>query len=73
MLQEMMKAESEALHDISKLEEDVLQMLKTRSQERLEFKLKIDLLDWDRNHKIRKLIQNEVVKRLLLLSKHGQR
>lgn len=73
MLQEMMKAESEALHDISKLEEDVLQMLKTRSQERLELKLKIDLLDWDRNYKIRKLIQNEVVKCSLLLSRHGQR
>lgn len=71
MLQDMMKAESEAVHDVSKLEEDVLQMLKTRSLERSEFKLKIDLLDWDRNHKIRKLIQNEVTKRSILLCGGG--
>lgn len=67
MLQEMMKAEHKAVHDVSKLEDDVIQMLETRSREQSEFKLKIDLLDWDRNHKIRKLIKNEVIKRVTVI------
>lgn len=67
MLQEMMKAEHKAVHDVSKLEDDVIQMLETRSREQSEFKLKIDLLDWDRNHKIRKLIKNEVIKRVTII------
>jgi len=60
MLQEMMQAENEALGEISILEDDIISMLEIRSREQSEFKLKIDELDWDRNYKIRKLLQIEV-------------
>lgn len=60
LLQDMMKAENEALRDVSKLEDDVIKMLETRCRELSEFKLKINSLDWDRNHKIRKLLQTKV-------------
>jgi len=60
MLQEMMQAENEALRAISILEDDIIGMLEIRSREQSEFKLKIDELDWDRNYKIRKLLQIEV-------------
>ncbi|VVC24351.1 Hypothetical protein CINCED_3A009486 [Cinara cedri] len=66
LLQDMIKAENEALHDISKLEDSVIKILEIRSHERSEFKLKIDSLDWDRNHRIRKLLQNEKDKKLSL-------
>lgn len=62
MLQDMIKAENRALDDVSRLEDDVIQILEIRGYERSEFKLKIDLLDWDRNHKIRGLLQNKVPK-----------
>lgn len=61
LLQDMIKAENEAFYEISKLEDVVLKIMETRSYERSEFKLKVDSLDWDRNHKIRKLLQNEVI------------
>lgn len=61
LLQDMIKAENEALRDVSLLEDNVITLLETRSRERSEFKLKIDSMDWDRNHKIRKLLQNEVI------------
>jgi len=60
MLQEMIQAESEALRAISILENDIIGMLEIRSKEQSEFKLKIDKLDWDRNDKIKKLLQIEV-------------
>lgn len=61
MLQDMIKAENRALDEVSQLEDDVIQILEIRGYERSEFKLKIDLLDWDRNHKIRELLQNKVI------------
>lgn len=60
LLQDMIKAENEALRDVSKLEDDVVEMLETRCRELSEFKLEINSLDWDRNHKIRKLLQTKV-------------
>ncbi|XP_022183400.1 dynein regulatory complex subunit 7-like isoform X2 [Myzus persicae] len=66
MLQDMIEAEKEALRNVSKLEDDVLKMIEIRSRERTVFKLKIDSLDWDRNHGIRKLLQNEKDKKLAL-------
>lgn len=57
----MIEAEKEALQEVSSLEDDVIEMLELRSREQSEFNLKLDTLDWDRNHKIRKLIQNEVI------------
>lgn len=61
MLQEMIESEKKALINVLKLENNVIQMLETRSRERSEFKLKINSLDWDRNHRIRKLLQDKVV------------
>lgn len=57
----MLEVENEALRDVSKLENDFLKLLQTRNREQSEFKLKIDSLDWDRNHKIRKYLQNLVI------------
>lgn len=62
LLQDMIKAENEALCDVSKLEDSVIEMLETRSREQLEFKLKISTLDWDRNHRIRNLLKKKVNK-----------
>lgn len=61
LLQDMVKAEDEALGEISQLEDGVIKILETRSRERPEFKLKVDSLDWDRNHRIRQLLRNEVI------------
>jgi len=61
MLQDMIEAEKEALRNISKLEDDIIKIIEIRSRERTMFKLKFDSLDWDRNHVIRKLLQNEVI------------
>jgi len=61
MLQEMIETEKKALINVLKLENNVMQILKTRSRERSEFKLKVNSLDWDRNHWIRKLFQDKVV------------
>lgn len=61
MLQDMINAEKEALRNVSKLEEDIIKIIEIRCRERTEFKLKIDSLDWDRNHGIRNLLQNEVI------------
>lgn len=61
MLRDLIEAEKEALHNVSKLEDDIIKIIEIRSRERTEFKLKIDSLDWDRNHRIRKLLQNEVI------------
>jgi len=61
MLQEMIKAEKEALHEILILENDIIGMLGIRTREQSEFKLKIDKLDWDRNDKIKKLLQIKVL------------
>ncbi|XP_025205390.1 dynein regulatory complex subunit 7-like, partial [Melanaphis sacchari] len=66
MLRDLIEAEKEALHNVSKLEDDIIKILGIRSRERTEFKLQIDSLDWDRNHKIRKLLQNEKDKKLAL-------
>lgn len=60
LLQDMMRAESEALHEVSILENDIIGILETRGREKTEFKLIIDALDWDRNYKIRKVLQIEV-------------
>lgn len=60
LLQDMMEAEAEALDDILKLEDEVMDMLETRCRESAEFKLEINQLDWDRNHKIRRLLQTKV-------------
>lgn len=62
LLQDMIKAENEALCDVSKLEDSVIEMLETRSREQLEYKLKINTLDWDRNQKIRNLLKKKVIK-----------
>ncbi|VVC24088.1 Hypothetical protein CINCED_3A019886 [Cinara cedri] len=70
-LQDLIKAENDAIHDISTLEDDVIKILEVRDHERLELKLKIDLLDWDQNHKMRQLIQNKKDKRLRL-AKRGK-
>ncbi|CAH1733010.1 unnamed protein product [Aphis gossypii] len=59
MLQDMIETEERALIKVSKLEDNVIQILETRSRERSEFKLKINSLDWDRNHRIRKLLQDK--------------
>lgn len=59
-LQDLIKAENDAIREMSILEDDVIKILEVRDHERLEFKLKIDLLDWDQNHKMRQLIQNKV-------------
>lgn len=56
----MINAENEAVLDICALEDDIIKMLKIRIRERVEFKLKISTLDWDRNYMIRELLQNEV-------------
>jgi len=61
MLQDMIETEKNAIINVTKLENNVIQMLETRSRERSEFKLKINSLDWDRNHRIRKLLQDKVV------------
>lgn len=61
MLRDLIEAEKEALQNVSKLEDDIIKIIEIRSRERTEFKLKIDSLDWDRNHRIRKLLQNEVI------------
>lgn len=61
MLHDMIEAEKEALRNISKLEDDIIKMIEIRSRERTMFELKVDSLDWDRNHGIRKLLQNEVI------------
>lgn len=61
LLQDMIKAENEALGEISQLEDCIIEMLETRSRERLEFELKMDSLDWDRNHRTRRLLRNEVI------------
>jgi len=61
MLQDMFEAEKEALRNVSKLEDDIIKMIEIRCRERIVFKLKVDSLDWDRNHGIRKLLQNEVI------------
>eukprot|EP00102_Acyrthosiphon_pisum_P016478 XP_008187450.1 PREDICTED: dynein regulatory complex subunit 7-like [Acyrthosiphon pisum] len=66
MLQDMIEAEKEALRNVSKLEDDIIKMIEIRCRERIVFKLKIDSLDWDRNHGIRKLLQNEKDKKLAL-------
>ena len=57
----MLEAEKEALRNVSRLEDDIIKIIETRSRERTVFKLKIDSLDWDRNHGIRRLLQNEVI------------
>ncbi|XP_060845456.1 dynein regulatory complex subunit 7-like [Rhopalosiphum padi] len=59
MLQDMIETEKNAIINVTKLENNVIQMLETRSRERSEFKLKINSLDWDRNHRIRKLLQDK--------------
>lgn len=61
LLQEMIEAEIEAIRAISKLEDEVIGILESRSRERSECKLKINSLDWDRNRKTRKLLQIKVV------------
>ncbi|CAH1723951.1 unnamed protein product [Aphis gossypii] len=66
MLRDLIEAEKVALHNVSKLEDDIIKIIEIRSRERTEFKLKIDSLDWDRNHRIRKLLQNEKDKKLAL-------
>lgn len=65
--QELMHAENEALREISVLENDIILMLEVRSSEQSDFKLKIDTLDWDRNYKIKKLLQIKVHKTYLLI------
>lgn len=60
LFRDMIKAENKALHTISKLEDYVIKILEIRNNERSEFKLKIELLDWDRNYKIKELLQNMV-------------
>ncbi|XP_025200554.1 LOW QUALITY PROTEIN: dynein regulatory complex subunit 7-like [Melanaphis sacchari] len=59
MLQDMIEIEKKSLINVSKLEDNVIQILETRSQERSEFKLKIDSLDWNRNHRIKQLLQDK--------------
>ncbi|KAL4141543.1 hypothetical protein QTP88_004168 [Uroleucon formosanum] len=66
MLQDMIEAEKQALRSVSKLEDDIIKIIEIRCRERVVFKLKIDSLDWDRNHGIRKLLQNEKDKKLAL-------
>lgn len=61
MLQEVIETEKKALINVLNLENNVIQMLETRSRERSEFKLKVNSLDWNRNHWIRKLLQDKVV------------
>jgi hypothetical protein len=61
LLQEMLNAEIEAVRAISKLEDEVIEILENRSRERSECKLKINSLDWDRNYKTRKLLQIKVI------------
>lgn len=61
MLQGIIETEKKALINVLKLENNVIKMLETRSRERSEFKLKVNSLDWDRNHWIRKLLQDKVV------------
>lgn len=61
MLQEMIESEKKALINVLNLENYIIQILETRSQERSELKLKVKSLDWDRNHWIRKLLQDKVV------------
>lgn len=63
LLLDMIKAENEALSNISKLEDAVMEMLETRRREQLEFKLNVDSLDWDRNRKIRNLLKQKVIQR----------
>lgn len=61
MLQEMIESEKKALINVLNLENYIIQILETRSRERSELKLKVNSLDWDRNHWIRKLLQDKVV------------
>jgi len=61
MLQEMIETEKKALINVLNLENNVIQMLETRIRERSEFKLKVNSLDWNRNHFIRKVLQDKVV------------
>lgn len=60
MLQEMLEAETEAIRVVSKLEDEVIEILENRSREQSECKLIIHALDWDRNYKTRKLLQYKV-------------
>eukprot|EP00102_Acyrthosiphon_pisum_P008125 XP_003244287.1 PREDICTED: dynein regulatory complex subunit 7-like [Acyrthosiphon pisum] len=71
MLQEMIESEKKALINVLKLENNVIQMLETRSRERAEFKLKVNSLDWDRNHWIRKLLQDKKDKKHKLTTKES--
>lgn len=67
MLQDMVETEKKALVYVTKLEKNVIQMLETRRQEQTaDLKLKVESLDWDRNHFIRELLQEKVVSCLLL-------
>jgi len=61
MLQEIIETEKKALINVVKLENNVIQIIETRSREKSEFKLKVNSLDWDRNHWIRKLLQDKVI------------
>lgn len=67
MSQEMKKAESKARREVSILEDNIIQILQTRNQEQSEFKLKIDLLDWDRNYKMRQILRNNVIHCVFIL------